>query len=65
VQKVVQMIGGDKAKLQAFCDIGKVQDQMQQADEKKDTKAPRSARPEGRRTVESNRTRLRQAAGRA
>lgn len=39
VQKVVQMIGGDKAKLQAFCDIGKVQDQMQQADEKKDTKA--------------------------
>jgi len=39
VQKVVQMIIGDKAKLQAFCDIGKLQFQMEQADEKKDTKA--------------------------
>jgi phage tail sheath protein FI len=37
-QKVVQMISGDKAKLQAYCDLGKVQDQMQQAGEKKDQK---------------------------
>jgi hypothetical protein len=39
VQKVVQMIGGDKAKLQAYCDIGKLQDQMEAAYKKKDNKA--------------------------
>jgi Skp family chaperone for outer membrane proteins len=37
-QKVVQVISGDKAKLQAYCELGKVQEQMQQAGEKKDTK---------------------------
>jgi hypothetical protein len=37
-QKVVQIISGDKAKLQAYCDLGKVQDQMQQAGQKKDQK---------------------------
>jgi hypothetical protein len=38
VQKVVQMISGDKAKLQAYCEIGKLQDQMEQASKKKDNK---------------------------
>ena len=38
VQKVVQMISSDKAKLQAYCDIGKLQDQMEQASKKKDNK---------------------------
>jgi hypothetical protein len=39
VQKLVQTISGDKAKLQAYCDIGKLQAQMAQAEQKKDTKA--------------------------
>ena len=39
VQKLVQIITGDKAKLQAYCDIGKLQDQMEKADQKNDTKA--------------------------
>jgi hypothetical protein len=38
VQKVVQIISGDKAKTQAYCDLNNVYDQMQAADEKKDTK---------------------------
>jgi hypothetical protein len=38
-QKVVQMISGDKAKVQVYCDIGKLQDQMEQASKKKDNKA--------------------------
>jgi hypothetical protein len=37
-QKIAQMISGDKAKLQAYCDIGKLQDQMEQAGKKKDNK---------------------------
>src|SRR5271156_605995 len=37
-QKIVQMISGDKAKVQAYCDIGKLQDQMEQASKKKDNK---------------------------
>jgi hypothetical protein len=36
-QKVVQTIGGDKSKLQAYCDLGKLNDQMAQTNEK-DTK---------------------------
>ena len=38
-QKLVQMIGADKTKLQAYCDIGKLQEQMEKADQKNDTKA--------------------------
>jgi len=38
-QKLVQMIGGDKAKLKAYCDIGKLQEQMESAYQKNDTKA--------------------------
>jgi hypothetical protein len=38
VQKVVQIINADKAKLQAYCDLGKLNDQMAAADQKKDTK---------------------------
>jgi hypothetical protein len=30
---------GDKAKLQAYCEIGKLQEQMEKAEEKNDTKA--------------------------
>jgi hypothetical protein len=39
VQKLVQTISGDKAKLKAYCDIGKLEEQMDQAEQKKDTKA--------------------------
>jgi peptidoglycan hydrolase CwlO-like protein len=38
VQKVVQTINGDKIKLRAYCDIGKLQDQIRSAQEKNDTK---------------------------
>jgi hypothetical protein len=38
-QKLVQTITADKAKLQAYCDIGKLQEEMEKADQKNDTKA--------------------------
>jgi hypothetical protein len=38
-QKLAQMISSDKAKLKAYCDMGKLQEQMEQADQKKDNKA--------------------------
>ena len=39
VQKFVQTISGDKKKLQAYCELGKLQEQMEKAEEKNDTKA--------------------------
>jgi hypothetical protein len=38
VQKVVKIISGDKAKTQTYCDIGKLNAQIEEANEKKDTK---------------------------
>jgi S1-C subfamily serine protease len=38
VQKLVQSIGGDEAKLKTYCDIGKLQAQMNQAEQNKDSK---------------------------
>ena len=38
-QKVVQTISNDKAKLQAYCEMGKLEDQMAKAEEANDTKA--------------------------
>jgi len=38
-QNVVQAIGNDKKKLQAYCDLGKLQEQMEKAEEKNDSKA--------------------------
>jgi hypothetical protein len=38
-QKLVQMISADKAKLKAYCDIGKLQEQMESAEKKNDTDA--------------------------
>jgi hypothetical protein len=38
IQKLVQTIGADKAKLKTYCDIGALQDQMDQAEQKKDAK---------------------------
>ena len=34
---IVQHFGADQAKLKTYCDIGKLQDQMEQAEQKKDT----------------------------
>lgn len=39
VQKVVQTISSDKTKLQAYCELGNLQDQMQKAEDRNDTKA--------------------------
>jgi hypothetical protein len=39
VQKLVQTISSDKAKVQAYCEMGKVLAQMDQAEQKKDNKA--------------------------
>jgi hypothetical protein len=38
VQKVVQIISGDKAKTQSYCELGKLNEQIAQAEEKKDNK---------------------------
>ena len=38
VQNVIKIIGGDKAKTQAYCDIGKLGDQMEQANSRRDSK---------------------------
>ena len=38
VQKVVTLISGDKAKTQTYCDIGKLNEQIEEANEKKDIK---------------------------
>ena len=38
VQKVIKIISGDKAKTQTYCDIAKLGEQIEQANEKKDTK---------------------------
>jgi hypothetical protein len=38
VQKVVAMISADKAKVQIYCAMSKLGEQMEQADQKKDTK---------------------------
>ena len=38
-QKLVQTIGSDPAKLKVYCEMGKLQEQMEQADQKKDNKA--------------------------
>ena len=37
-QKVVQIITNDKTKTQAYCDMDKIYDQMQAADQKNDSK---------------------------
>jgi hypothetical protein len=37
-QKVVQAISNDNAKLQAYCELGKLEDQMAKAEEREDTK---------------------------
>ena len=38
VQKLVQTIGSDKGKLQVYCQLAKLNDQIAAADQKKDTK---------------------------
>ena len=38
VQKVVQTISGDKTKMQTYCDVSKLNQQMAKLDEKKDAK---------------------------
>ena len=38
IQRLVQTISADKAKVKTYCDIGGLQDQMDQAEKKKDTK---------------------------
>ena len=38
VQKIVQLITGDKAKTEIYCNIGKLNEQIAEADETKDAK---------------------------
>jgi hypothetical protein len=37
-QKIVKLISGDQAKLKVYCEMGKLSDEAQAAEEKKDTK---------------------------
>ena len=39
IQKVVATVSGDKTKAQQYCEIGKLNQQMAEADKKNDTKA--------------------------
>jgi hypothetical protein len=39
VQKVVQAIANNEKKLQAYCDLGKLEEQMEKAEEQNDRKA--------------------------
>jgi hypothetical protein len=39
VQKIVQMVTADKAKVQIYCQLGKLNDQIAEADQKNDSKA--------------------------
>ena len=41
-QNVFKIIGGDKAKTQTFCDIGKLGDQMEEANTRKTPRKSRS-----------------------
>jgi hypothetical protein len=45
VQKVVSGIGGDKNKVQAYCDLSKLNQQMAEAEDKKDTKTLQTLGP--------------------
>ena len=38
-KKLVQTISNNKAKLKAYCDMGKIQEEVEEAREKKDNKA--------------------------
>jgi hypothetical protein len=38
IEKVVQIVSSDKTKTQAYCEIGKLNEQMAEADQKKDQK---------------------------
>ena len=48
VQRVTKVISSDNAKKQAYCDIAKVEQQIADADQKKDTKKVEGALEEGR-----------------
>lgn len=37
-ERMVKMIGGDKGKVKIYCDISKLGDEIEQADQKKDSK---------------------------
>ncbi len=43
-QKLVQTISGDKDKLKAYCEIGKLDEQLDKAEEKEDVKEFEDAR---------------------
>jgi hypothetical protein len=45
VQKVVSGISGDKNKIQAYCDLSKLNQQMADAEDKKDTKTLQTLGP--------------------
>jgi hypothetical protein len=57
-QNVVQTISNDKAKLQAYCELGKLEDQMEKAEEANDTKTVESSLREERRARTTNRLRV-------
>ena len=50
-QKVVQTISSDKTKLQAYCELGKLQDQMEKAEEGNDPSPRRGASLRAARTA--------------
>jgi hypothetical protein len=63
LQKLVQTISSDKAKLKVYCEIGKLQEEMEKAEEKNDTKALDALSREGRSLRTANWARLRKGHG--
>ena len=53
-QKVVKIISSDKAKAQTFCDIGKLGEQIEEANEKKDRKTADELSRENERIRKNN-----------
>jgi hypothetical protein len=39
IQRVIQIVSNDKTKTQQYCELGKINQKMAQADHKRDTKA--------------------------
>ena len=63
-QNVFKMIRGDKAKTQIFCDMGKLGDQMEEANAKQDFQESRGAVSKGGRIGKTTGSRMGRVHGR-
>jgi hypothetical protein len=64
IQKVIQIITSDKAKTQAYCDLNKLYEQMDAAEQKERQRDGANTGQTGRRAVRQTRSRILQSDGR-